>query len=260
MTYTIIPNQLKVRFYQQQKYLMVAFFTFYTLSSLAQGCIYDAVEAAKQPTRQLDAVHATPFRKFELSCPPVGEQNADCRDCVAWAVCYYGLSIIHKEIKTPYSPYFICNQTNRCVKGMSVEEGFEPIASYAKEKSPTNRIPRYSNWEACTGKKEKSESTLKMQRLPIDSLLHHAKQQLGNFKHPIILVIPFSAKLRASQEEFIRPEHVKNPTDKHAVCVVGYDDSKLGGGYLLIVNSWGKAWGKNGFAKIALQDIRCRFL
>lgn len=33
----------------------------------------------------------------------------------------------------------------------------------------------------------------------------------------------------------------------HAMCVVGYDDKKYGGSFL-IMNSWGKGWGVNGFA------------
>ena len=33
----------------------------------------------------------------------------------------------------------------------------------------------------------------------------------------------------------------------HAMCVVGYDDKKYGGAFL-IMNSWGPEWGNNGFA------------
>lgn len=33
----------------------------------------------------------------------------------------------------------------------------------------------------------------------------------------------------------------------HAMCVVGYDDKKYGGSFLLM-NSWGPEWGNNGFA------------
>lgn len=33
----------------------------------------------------------------------------------------------------------------------------------------------------------------------------------------------------------------------HAMCVVGYDDKKFGGAFL-IMNSWGPSWGQNGFA------------
>ena len=41
----------------------------------------------------------------------------------------------------------------------------------------------------------------------------------------------------------------------HAQCVVGYDDSKYGGSFL-IMNSWGPQWGNNGFAWVRYRDFR----
>jgi Papain family cysteine protease len=41
----------------------------------------------------------------------------------------------------------------------------------------------------------------------------------------------------------------------HAQCVVGYDDAKYGGAFLLM-NSWGPQWGNNGFAWVRYSDFR----
>lgn len=41
----------------------------------------------------------------------------------------------------------------------------------------------------------------------------------------------------------------------HAMCVVGYDDAKYGGSFLLM-NSWGQEWGNNGFAWVRYNDFR----
>ncbi|MBX9783198.1 MAG: peptidase C1A papain [Chitinophagaceae bacterium] len=41
----------------------------------------------------------------------------------------------------------------------------------------------------------------------------------------------------------------------HAMCVVGYDDKKYGGSFLLM-NSWGQEWGKNGFAWVRYGDFK----
>jgi hypothetical protein len=41
----------------------------------------------------------------------------------------------------------------------------------------------------------------------------------------------------------------------HAQCVVGYDDRKYGGAFL-IMNSWGPSWGNNGFAWVRYPDFR----
>lgn len=40
----------------------------------------------------------------------------------------------------------------------------------------------------------------------------------------------------------------------HAQCVVGYDDTKYGGSFL-IMNSWGPEWGNNGFAWVRYPDF-----
>ncbi len=59
-------------------------------------------------------------------------------------------------------------------------------------------------------------------------------------------------------------QDVWNPTDEdrnmmgfggHAQCVVGYDDKKYGGAFLLM-NSWGSQWGNNGFAWIRYDDFK----
>jgi hypothetical protein len=41
----------------------------------------------------------------------------------------------------------------------------------------------------------------------------------------------------------------------HAMCVCGYDDKKYGGSFLLM-NSWGKEWGNNGFAWVRYGDFK----
>jgi hypothetical protein len=41
----------------------------------------------------------------------------------------------------------------------------------------------------------------------------------------------------------------------HAQCVVGYDDRKYGGAFLLM-NSWGPSWGNNGFAWVRYPDFK----
>lgn len=41
----------------------------------------------------------------------------------------------------------------------------------------------------------------------------------------------------------------------HAMCVVGYDDKKYGGAFL-IMNSWGKEWGNNGFGWVRYGDFQ----
>lgn len=41
----------------------------------------------------------------------------------------------------------------------------------------------------------------------------------------------------------------------HAMVVVGYDDGKLGGGALEILNSWGPDWGDGGYIWVGYEDV-----
>jgi C1A family cysteine protease len=53
------------------------------------------------------------------------------------------------------------------------------------------------------------------------------------------------------------PSHNENPQENyggHAMCVIGYDDTLYGGAFE-IVNSWGKAWGNEGFCYIKYNDF-----
>ncbi|MEI9920294.1 MAG: DUF4384 domain-containing protein [Bacteroidota bacterium] len=56
--------------------------------------------------------------------------------------------------------------------------------------------------------------------------------------------------------DFWQP-HEQSPDPQeggHAVCVVGYDDTKFGGAFE-VVNTWGKDWGAQGFTWIRYKDF-----
>ncbi len=44
-------------------------------------------------------------------------------------------------------------------------------------------------------------------------------------------------------------------TGGHALCVVGYDDTKYGGAFE-VVNSWGKTWGHGGYTWIRYEEVK----
>jgi hypothetical protein len=47
---------------------------------------------------------------------------------------------------------------------------------------------------------------------------------------------------------------LKNGENGHAMCIIGYDDTKFGGAFE-IVNSWGNDWANDGFIWIRYNDI-----
>jgi hypothetical protein len=61
--------------------------------------------------------------------------------------------------------------------------------------------------------------------------------------------------ISAAQADFTlwKPANSNSLSYGHAMCVVGYDDQKFGGSFL-IVNSWGDYWGDNGYFWITYTD------
>src|SRR5262249_55515703 len=66
----------------------------------------------------------------------------------------------------------------------------------------------------------------------------------------------FTRYTTTSREKGLAAGALANDVDKHhAMCVVGYDDDKKA---YLLMNSWGKGWGENGFCWVSyglLQKI-----
>jgi len=56
-------------------------------------------------------------------------------------------------------------------------------------------------------------------------------------------------------EEFWQPREQKEENlEGHAMCIIGYDDSKYGGAFEAM-NSWGSSWGNDGFIWIRYEEF-----
>ncbi|MFN5911989.1 MAG: C1 family peptidase, partial [Bacteroidota bacterium] len=51
------------------------------------------------------------------------------------------------------------------------------------------------------------------------------------------------------------PTSTEKSIGGHAMCVIGYDDSKYGGAFE-VMNSWGTGYGENGFVWIKYNDFK----
>ena len=59
----------------------------------------------------------------------------------------------------------------------------------------------------------------------------------------------------AFAKDFWQPRETMNPSiPGHAMCVIGYDDSKYGGAFE-VINSWGRQYGNDGFMWIRYEDF-----
>ncbi len=204
--------------------------------------------------------------------PPVGNQGMQS-SCVAWAVGYYYKTFQERqergwEVNTTahqFSPAYIYNQraTSDCTKdaGMTFPNGFTILQT--KGAATLAAFP-YSQLDSCTQPSQavvegawpyRSESYANVFLGKGNADLAVLKALLANGE-PIALAVPVYADFYgASSTDYIvtRPAPGEPYYGGHAVLVVGYDDA-IGG--FKIVNSWGTAWGKSGFAYLTYDFVR----
>jgi len=135
--------------------------------------------------------------------------------------------------------YFIANKT----RGV-VQENLFPFA----DAFPNDNIkPTHEVKITCESVPNRAESAFTYDKVyPINSM-NAAKAHLAN-------VGPLSANLKLYSDIFAYRsgiyKHTKGEYDGlHCVCIVGYNDND-GDGYWICKNSWGNAWGMQGFFNI----------
>jgi hypothetical protein len=205
--------------------------------------------------------------------PTVGDQGHQ-GSCVAWSSAY-GARTIAEAARTgqspnslKYSPAFLYNQI-----GLEGCEGSYIIR--AMEFMTKNGAVAYDQFPY----DDKDCS-----RQPDDRLLEEARQNRmrgfnrlspGDRNNAVDLraikenlnqgaPVVIGMMVGGSYMQDMKGQDVWNPTDEdrgmmgfggHAQCVVGYDDKKYGGAFL-IMNSWGPSWGNQGFAWVRYPDFR----
>jgi len=205
--------------------------------------------------------------------PPVGDQGHQ-GSCVAWSSAY-GARTIAEAARTGqdpgslrYSPAFLYNQIG--LEGCQGSYIIRAMEYMTKSGAVSYDQFPYTDQD-CT-------------RQPDQNLLEEARQhRMRGFNRLTPGDRNNAIDLRAIKENisqgapvvigmmvggtYMQPMMGKDlwePTEEdysmmgfggHAQCVVGYDDKKYGGSFL-IMNSWGPSWGNNGFAWVRYPDFR----
>lgn len=199
---------------------------------------------------------------LSIYLPPIGNQGKQ-GSCVSWAISYYMRSMLNimesgeNTASLIMSPAYTYNQiTQGNCSGTAIIETLELI----KEKGvcPLNVFP-YTDSECITQPTEKDDEIAKdfkisdYKNLGPDNLVMTMKVLLSE-QTPIV-VAAFLSKEFGKIDEFglvaYRPHSVSYENGScHAMLVVGYSDEYNA---FKVVNSWGEAWGNNGFIWIDYQ-------
>ena len=197
--------------------------------------------------------------------PSVGNQGQQ-GSCVAWSSAYAARSILESARtgqpgeSVKFSPSFLYNQIglDGC-QGSYIERAMEYMTKQGSV--PYSAFP-YTDKD-CSNQPDqqlvRQASEYKMRgfnRLTVGDRtdvidLNAIKQNLSQGA-PVAIGMMVGQSFM--QDMMGRDSWEPGPDDAsmqgfggHAMCVVGYDDKKNGGSFL-IMNSWGPEWGNNGFA------------
>ncbi len=212
-------------------------------------------------------VHPTSY-SLKKYCPRVVTQH-NSNTGVAWSVVWYArtmLEAIANGWKEPsnvtahaFSPIYNYKQIARkdnCgdnVKLTALLESlridgsvlFNDFREFCYDTVPNfpnakaNLLPGYVRLFNTNDRKERKVETIK-------------RALSGNSPVVLGMICPSSFSLAT---DFWQPREMPSRDQGgHAICVVGYDDSKFGGAFE-VVNSWGKTWGKDGFTWFRYEDI-----
>jgi hypothetical protein len=204
--------------------------------------------------------------------PAVGDQGKQ-GSCVAWSSAY-GARTILESARTgadpnslKFSPSFLYNQIglngcegsyiNRAMDFMS-QKGSVPYESFPYSDQDCSRQPDQQLLDQARQFKMRGANRLTVgdQTDKID--LRAIKENLSQGA-PVVI----GMMVGGTYMQPMMGQDVWNPTQDdasmmgfggHAQCVVGYDDAKYGGAFL-IMNSWGPQWGNNGFAWVRYKHF-----
>jgi hypothetical protein len=205
--------------------------------------------------------------------PAVGDQGKQ-GSCVAWSSAYGARTILEatrtgenpNSIK--FSPAFLYNQIgmdgcegsyiNRAMEFMS-QKGSVPYESFPYSDQDCSRQPDQQLLDQAKQFRMRGSNRLTVGDHTDKIDLRAIKENLSQGA-PVVI----GMMVGGSYMQPMMGQDVWNPTQDdasmmgfggHAQCVVGYDDAKYGGAFL-IMNSWGPQWGNNGFAWVRYKHFQ----
>jgi len=198
---------------------------------------------------------------LSLKLPPVGNQGNQ-NSCVGWAV-GYALKTYQEKVETSwdvtipqneFSPSWIYNQINfgydsgayfESAFNLVISSGADTLANFPYTDTNCILKPDSTSMARALSFKAVSYSMVADDVATIKTLISQ-----GN-------VIPFACYIYPDFDSLNPSNPIYDSLEGtsrggHALCIVGYDDSK---GAFYIINSWGQGWGINGYGWLSYNLI-----
>lgn len=246
---------------------------FMTLTSLTihaqeygQGLIMDWEELEKIPRKATlmtrDYSSLPKSHSLKKYCPTPDSQGS-YGTCTGWATAYAGRTIVEavrnkwtntkkitSEAFSPLYVYALIKKGNEkeCSTGTSIADALNLMKTEGV-------VKKRSLDELCV-ETVKSSLASEAARYKIDDYFslfgndHTQAEAVRVTKKALVENCPVLISCHSYKSFHEADDHWNGNKDVskgyHAMCVVGYDDSKYGGSFL-VMNSWGENWGSGGF-------------
>ena len=194
--------------------------------------------------------------------PNVGYQG-QLGSCTSWSAAYCALTICQRietgSVIGPFDPVNLhsrlkaLNSENPCDNGNYVEQAASLLMS--------NGCPEMVYQQSCSYVPANYEYDFKLsghENLSINT--YDFKYVLSQEKSPIVISANYFDNCWGNSANLV--SGVWNgycngsgfSENRHAMVIIGYDDYKAGGAFL-VQNSWGSNWGDNGYFWIRYNDV-----
>ena len=203
-------------------------------------------------------------------CPAVGSQGV-YQTCVGWAVGYaartiseavrQGWNSTNTITNEAFSPLFVYGniknaETRNCNTGTNIENALKLLKNTG--------VVKKRSFDALCVETVKSSLLSEAAKYKIDDYFllfgpEHTEEQAVNTTKkaiaencPVIIGFKIYESFNTQVLDCWDGPSGRH-TGYHAMCVVGYDDNKYGGAFLLM-NSWGSNWGNGGYVWVKYKD------
>jgi hypothetical protein len=193
--------------------------------------------------------------------------------CVGWASAYAARTILQARAtgqnpnQTAFSPAYLYNQIRLsgcegaymldAMKAMS-QNGAMPFQQFGYDDSDCSRVPNSQEMERGRQYRIKGYNRLTVGASDYKPDILAMKQNLAQGA-PVVVGMMVGGSFMSGMlgKDMWRPtqsDYTMRGFGGHAMCVIGYDDTKEGGAFQLM-NSWSEDWGNNGIAWVRYRDF-----
>lgn len=241
------------------------------------GLVFDdeAVEKIPaKPTLLTRDYKAVPRSVSLVKWAPIPKSQENYGTCTSWATTYAARTIVEainkgwtdrqQITREAFAPNFVYTQIkfdgdDNCQKGSCIDDAMRVLS--------IKGAPKLYDFNVMCARSIPADIFTKARPYTIDdfyqvfTILSTPKFKIDATKkalaenRPVVIgmKVPESFMKSYGRDVWNKLEH-HNDGGGHAMCVVGYDDDKYGGAFL-IMNSWGTRWGNQGLIWVKYDDF-----